>query len=616
MIQAIGLTSAPRRGRPPAVDDLTFEARPGMVTALLGPSGAGKSTALRLMLQLSPGRGVTLFRGRPLSRVPHPPREIGILLGDVPGHPRRTARSHLRMLAAADGVPSSRADDMLDVVGLSGLADQRLGRFSRGMDRRLGLGVALLGDPHTLVLDEPTRGLSLRETAWLHGLLRGYAQQGGAVLVTARDPKETARFADRVVTVDKGRLIADQDIDDFARARLRPRVAVHTPHADRLAAALVQAFRGVRATSDSGPVEVVRQAGGRLAVFGSTCSAVGEVAYRHRVVVHRLADEVGDAGDGAAAGPLHRADGRVPSPQRAQEAVERGSGEERERRSVTGLRRSGRSADRRPAYAALPPRLPAVPPPGPSWPLRYELRRLTGVPTSWWVVALALIASLVASAVLASAGAVPGHRVLTGWPERLPLPPTALAAGLLGAMAFGQEFRYPALVPAQVPVPRRLSLLTGKLAVSGAAALLLCCAAVTVNTVALMLLYGRPEPTVASLGAAVHGIAALCVGCAWAGLLAAGVMGSTLAGLVAVAAVPLALAPALRALLAGPMAQPLDGLLARLRALTTLLLPSGVDRWVSASVQPAPQLVGWALVVSLTVLLCGYALLSLRGSAR
>jgi ABC-type multidrug transport system ATPase subunit len=593
MIQAIGLTSAPRCGRPPVVDDLTFEARPGDVTVLLGPAGAGKSTALRLLLQLHPGRGVALFRGRQLSRVPHPPREIGTLLGDVPGHPRRTARGHLRMLAAVAGVPGGRVDEVLDVVGLSGLGEQRLGTFSRGMDRRLSLAAALLGDPHTLVLDEPSRGLAPRENAWLHGLLRGYADQGGTVLVASGDPRETARFADRVVSLDAGRLIADQHAEDFARTRLRPRVVVRTPHADRLAAALARECRPAGMPGGEAAVEVVRESGSSLAVYGSDCPAVGEVAYRHRVMVHQLSNAVGDSGDRSLVGPLHRADGRGAEP-------------------------ASRSPAPRPPQgdAPLPPRLPALPSPAPIWPLRYELRRWVGVRSAWWLKAVALLAGVVAAVVLAASGSQPATRVLTGWGQPLPLPPVALAAGTLGALSFGQEFRYPALAPARVPVPRRLSLLTGKLLISAAAALLLCCATVALNLAVLALLFDEHHRTAASWSTALHGIAALSVGCAWAGLLAAGLFRTTLAGLVAVAAVPLALAPALRALLEGPAARSLDGLPGRLPSLTVLPFPSGVDRWVSASVQLASQPVGWALALSLTVLLSGYALVSLRGGLR
>ncbi|MDT0266193.1 ATP-binding cassette domain-containing protein [Streptomyces sp. DSM 44915] len=707
MIQAIGLTSASRPGGPPAVDDLTFEAGPGAVTVLLGPPGAGKSAALRLMLQLAPGRGVALFRGRPLSRVPHPQREIGVLLGDLPGHPGRSARGHLRMLAAAAGVPAERADEVLEVVGLSGVADQRLGRFSRGMDRRLGLAAALLGDPHTLVLDEPDNGLSPRERAWLHGLLRGYVEQGGAVLLTATDAMEAARVADRVVSVDAGRLVADQHASDFSRTRLRPRVVVRTPHAERLATLLRHRLGA------SGPVEVAQESGNRLAVYGGDLAAVGEVAHQHRIVVHQLADEVGDVGDRAPLGPLHRADGRPATVGTArrespatviltpgagaaaalagqsaavrvsarsdtavtgEEAGEAGAERTTDRQAERGqaesaVRAAGpatdtlvaavgvalaspvpdRSAERadaprstggweRPAAPAgdpptlaigaparggspqprpaLPPPLPVLPPPGPSWPLRYELRRWAGVRSSWWIMVLALVAGLVAAVALACAGSQPAERVLTGWAEPLPLPPVALAAGLLGALAFGQEFRYPALAATGGQVPRRLSLLVGKLLVTTGCALALCAAVVVVDSTALTLLLGTRGPEPASWGAAFQSVAALSVGCAWAGLLAAGVFRSGLAGLAAVAAVPLVLAPALRAVLDSPLGERLDGLPERFSELTTLPFAAGLDRWLSASAPFASPPVGWALVLSLALLLGGYALLGLRGGPR
>src|SRR3954447_22453203 len=243
MIQAFGLTSNSRKDFPPAVDDVSFEARAGRVTALLGATGAGKTTALRLMLELQQGRGLTYFRGRPLHRIAHPSREVGVLLGDVPGHPARTVRGHLRMLCAATGVGVRRADEVLEAVGLAGLRDERLGTLSRGMDRRLGLACALLPDPHTLVLDNPADGLSAREARWLHGTLRAHADQGGTVLFTTADPKEAARNADRVVTLERGRVVADQDAGAFARTRLRPRVAVRSPHAPRLAALLTKEAR-------------------------------------------------------------------------------------------------------------------------------------------------------------------------------------------------------------------------------------------------------------------------------------------------------------------------------------------------------------------------------------
>ncbi|MDT0320674.1 ABC transporter ATP-binding protein [Streptomyces millisiae] len=591
MIQAIGLTGAFRRGRPPAVDDLTFEARPGQVTVLLGPPGSGKSAALRLMLQLSPGRGVALFRGRPMARVPHPAREVGTLLGDVPGHPRRTALGHLRMLSAAAGVPVGRADEMLEEVGLGGLAEHRLGTLSRGMDRRLGLAVALLGDPHTLVLDDPSLGLGPRETAWLHGLLRGYAARGGTVLVAVRGVEEAAGLADRVVSLSAGRLVADQTGEDFARTRLRPRVAVRTPHAERLAAALSGEFRATRTAEGEPSVEIVRESGNRISVYGSDCAAVGEVAFRHRVLVHQLADEVGESGDRSTVGPLARADGRAPAGAGAPDATRaRGS--------------------------AVRPALPALPPPGPSWPLRYEARRWVGVPTGWWVMAVALLGGAVAALALAATGARPAERVLAGWAEPLPLPPVAMAAGLLGALSFGHEFRYPALAPARTPVPRRLSLLAGKLAVSAAAAVALCGCALTVNSAVLTVLFADGRRISGAWDAALAGTVLLSVGCAWAGLLAAGIFRSTLVGLVAVGAVPLALAPALRAALGSGAERSLGGLSGRLHALTSLPLPAGADRSPFAPAELATQPIGWALALSLAVLTCGYALVSLRNSPR
>ncbi|MEZ7159458.1 ATP-binding cassette domain-containing protein, partial [Streptomyces sp. MAD19A] len=297
MIQAIGLTSIARKEQPPAVDNVSFEAHAGRVTALLGAPGAGKTTALRLMLELQRGRGVTYFRGRPLHRIPHPAHEVGVLLGDVPGHPARSVRGHLRMLCAASGVPARRADEVLEAVGLVSLRDERLGTLSRGMDRRLGLACALLPDPHTLVLDDPARGLAVGERRWLYDMLREHAAQGGTALCSTADPKEATRFADHVVTLDGGRVVADQRAADFARTRLRPRVVVRSPHAARLSVLLAR-----RARSAQRSVEVVREGGNRLCVYGSTCAEVGETAFRNGIVVHQLAEEVGDMGPGAGTG--------------------------------------------------------------------------------------------------------------------------------------------------------------------------------------------------------------------------------------------------------------------------------------------------------------------------
>ncbi|WP_314176336.1 ATP-binding cassette domain-containing protein [Streptomyces winkii] len=899
MIQAIGLTSVPRRHQlKPAVDDLTFEARPGRVTVLLGPEGSGKTTALRLMLQLQAGRGTALFRGRPVHRVHHLAREVGVLLGEVNGHPGRTARGHLKMLAAAAGVPAGRADDVLDVVGLSGLSDQRMSALSRGMDRRLGMACALLGDPHTLVLDEPSLGLSPRETAWLYSLLRGYANQGGTVLLTSRRSREAAEVADRVVSIDSGRLIADQGAADYVRTRLRPRVAVRTPHAERLVAVLTQEGRKAGAGRDGGPLKVVREGGTKVSVYGSSCAEVGEHAYRNGILVHQLTDESGDTGDAHRPGPLDRADGRRPAgaPARAvapgtgtasAEAANEPSGAEADRaagaqpapgaskadasqtdggghraheapistsgpgtseangtpveprrdqvllgieemeeieeieglddfeepatastastasaasgaspasskdaptgderrpepepepvsdlrpepgsdpddgdrsepvlvasatRTAMGSARSttattsapvavagvasvggehgeapadgaeaeaeaeaetktepgheagpeptpadaptvrisdapltaastestdstpapsgASSASRRPvlfkpladpdapggakslwtprspqarASAELPPQLHAVARPGPAAPLRYELCRFASVRSTWVAMAVTVAVALCVALVMARTGmGVPSGsgdplppvvRLLTSWPSGgglFLLPPVAVAAGLLGAWASGEEFRYPVLAPARAPVPRRLSLLAAKLAVTGTLAVLLSIVVAAVNAAGVSLVFGSEALALPAGGTSsgdlpwqlhLAAVFAFAAGCAWAGVLAGGIFRSATVGTAVVVAVPLLLAPVVRALLGGDSAsaRSTDGLPGRLEAALLVPWPPGTERWVSALLELASQPVGSALVLSLAALLAGYLVTALSGKAR
>ncbi|GGP98753.1 ABC transporter ATP-binding protein [Streptomyces roseolilacinus] len=583
MLQAIGLTSTPRRNRPPAVDDLTFEARPGQVTALLGPAGAGKTTTLRLMLGLERGRGVTYFRGRPLHRVAHPPREIGVLLGDVPGHPARTVRGQLRMVCAVAGVPTSRADDLIDAVGLEGLADQRLGALSRGMDRRLGIAAALLGDPHALVLDEPAAGLPPQEAAWLHGVLRTHAARGGTVLYTTADTKEAARTADHVVAIRAGRLVADQDAAAFARTRLRPRVAVRTPHAARLAAQLTREARAARRS-----VEAVAERGGLLYVYGSDCAEVGETAFRHGILLHRLTEETGPAPE-----PASTPESRTCGPEAAAHAAP--------------VRPVPRAARRRGGRRRR----------GPLRPLRYELRRLTGVPST----ALALGGTVAGSAVLAvllgRLAATPPPVAVAAWPELLPLPPAALGAGLVGALSFGDEYRYPVLPTALGAAPRRLGLLLAKLAVTGVTALLLAVVVAVVDLEALRLVYGGALiPVPADWPSLCAGWLALVVGCGWAGLLAAGVFRATAAGIVAVLAVPVVVAPTVEGALLGPAVRAVAGLPARLRELAWPRWPHEADRWLDGALGVVAQPVGVALGLSLTALLCAFLFTGLRRDAR
>ncbi|WP_328301194.1 ABC transporter ATP-binding protein [Streptomyces sp. NBC_00435] len=595
MLQAIGLTSTPRRELPPLVDDLTFEARPGSVTALLGAPGSGKTTALRLMLELEPGRGVTYFRGRPLHRIPHPGREVGVLLGDLPGNPSRTVRSQLRMLCAAAGVPASRADTMLEVVGVAGLRDQRLGSLSLGMERRVALAAALLSDPCTLLLDEPGSGLSPRERSWLHGLLRGHASLGGAVLFTTDDAKEAARSADRVVSIEAGRLVADQDAAEFARTRLRPRVAVRTPHAARLADVL-----GREARAAQRPVEIVEESGSRLSVYGSNCAEVGEAAFRHGVLVHQLADETGDAGAPPSLPRARAESGPGSAGAEGASAAPGEGGEGRPRHAGSG----------RPASVAR--RLG-----GPLRPLRYELRRVFGTSTPVLTAVFVVAVSVVTALVLARAGHTAQNRLLAAWPELLPLPPAALGAGLLGALAFGEEYRYPALAADRGTVPRRLGLLAAKLGVSAALALLFGALAVTADATALTLVFGSgPLRTPAEWISPAASWAGLLIGCAWSGVLASGVFRSAAAGLAAVLAVPVMVVPLVRKALDGPSAYPVTGLAERLRGLAWAQWPPEADRLVLGALRVMAQPVGTALVLSLMVLLCAYGFTGLRGRVR
>ncbi|MEV4447257.1 ATP-binding cassette domain-containing protein [Streptomyces mirabilis] len=637
MIQAIGLTSNPRKELPPAVDDVSFEARPGRVTALLGAPGAGKTTTLRLMLELQRGRGITYFRGRPLHEIAHPSREVGVLLSEVPGHPARTIRGQLGLVCAAVGVPIRRVDEVIEVVGLVSLCEERLGTLSRGMDRRLGLACALLSDPHTLVLDDPAGGLSVAEGRWLHGILRAHAAHGGTVLFSTDDPKEAARTADRVITLEGGRLVADQEAADFARTRLRPRVAVRSPHAARLGALLAKEARAAQRS-----VEVVREDGNRLSVYGSTCADIGETAFRHGILVHQLADETGDMGphatlpaEGLASATvvtsaLLTSASAVSIPtddaptDDAPATVEPATAV-----AATGVHtpdEPGPTTESRTRPAASPGArdLPQLPPPiavrqapSPLRPLRYELRRATGVGTGYLTAITVLITSALLSVLLARIGHTPQPRLLAAWPRECPLPPAALGAGLLGALAFGEEFRHPALAADRGTVPRRLGLLAAKLLVASATALALAVLTVGCDLEVLYLVYGRELVGVPadwlSLSASWIG---LTVGCAWAGVLAAGIFRSTTAGLAAVLAVPVVVVPLVQKTLAGPSVRKAAGFSERLRELLLMQWPFGGARYIAAGARLVAQPVGGALMLSLTALLCAYLLTTLRSRVR
>jgi len=196
-----------------AVDNLSFEVETGKVTGFLGPNGAGKSTTMRLMLGLDNGKGSTSYDGKNLRDYRQPSKVVGILLEAKAFHPTRTAKNHLKVLAAGGGIPYSRVDEVLEIVGLSDEAKGKPGKFSLGMSQRLGIAAALLGNPKYLILDEPANGLDPEGIAWLRDFIRDYAKAGNGVLISSHLLSEMSQMADNVVVIGKGKLIADTSIE-------------------------------------------------------------------------------------------------------------------------------------------------------------------------------------------------------------------------------------------------------------------------------------------------------------------------------------------------------------------------------------------------------------------
>jgi ABC-2 type transport system ATP-binding protein len=215
MIEVRGLSK--RYGPVVAVDGLSFDVRPGVVTGFLGPNGAGKSTTMRMVLGLDvPDAGEARIGGRRYRDLRWPLREVGALLEARTFHPGRSGRDHLRALAASNGLPRSRVEEVLGLVGLAEVAGRRAGRFSLGMGQRLGIAAALLGDPGVLLLDEPDNGLDPAGIRWVRDLLRSLAAQGRAVLVSSHLIGEIARTADHVVVIGRGRLLADTSVAELS----------------------------------------------------------------------------------------------------------------------------------------------------------------------------------------------------------------------------------------------------------------------------------------------------------------------------------------------------------------------------------------------------------------
>ncbi|MGW6402165.1 ABC transporter ATP-binding protein [Streptomyces sp. NPDC055134] len=264
-----------------AVDGLTFSVGPGRVTGFLGPNGAGKSTTMRLVLGLDrPTSGTATLGGRPYATLGEPLREVGALLDAQAAHGSRTARDHLRALAASNRIPLRRVDEVLELAGIAAVAGRRIRTFSLGMRQRLGIAAALLGDPQVVMLDEPSNGLDPEGIIWIRELMRSLAREGRTVLVSSHLMNETATFADHLVVLGRGRLLADTPMQDFIHAHSERSVRIRTTDPASLRAALRREGLEAVATGD-----------GRWTVAGARAEEIGALAATDGIPVLELADE-------------------------------------------------------------------------------------------------------------------------------------------------------------------------------------------------------------------------------------------------------------------------------------------------------------------------------------
>ncbi len=306
MIEIHGLTK--RFGRTVAVDQLSFTVVPGRVTGFLGPNGSGKSTTMRCMLGLDRAdAGTVLFDGRRYQSIRRPLFEVGALLDAGYVHPGRTARNHLRAVAASNGIGVKRVDEVLALVGLTDVAKRRVGGYSLGMRQRLGLAAVLLGDPHTVILDEPANGLDPEGMRWIRDVLVHLAAQGKTVLVSSHLLSEMAQMADDLVLIGMGRLLETSSVDEFVSKHSRQWVRVRSPQIERLAQQL--RIDGAIVTDvDATAADVV----------GVSAAAIGEVAARQGAVLHELSPLTGSLEDAflevTAATQEYRAQTPLPPP--------------------------------------------------------------------------------------------------------------------------------------------------------------------------------------------------------------------------------------------------------------------------------------------------------------
>ncbi|MFG3343117.1 ATP-binding cassette domain-containing protein [Glycomyces sp. NPDC048151] len=276
MIEVHDLTK--RYGDKTAVDGLTFTVKPGIVTGFLGPNGAGKSTTMRMILGLDrPTSGTATVNGRPYEDHPDPLHQAGALLDAKAVHTGRSAYRHLHALAATTGIPKSRVDEVIDIVGLHQVARKRVGGFSLGMGQRLGIASALLGDPDVVILDEPTNGLDPEGVLWIRNLMRDLASQGRTVFVSSHLMSEMALTAEHLIVIGKGRMIADTSVSGFIENAANESVRVRSPHAS----ALHDLIAGPGTT-------VLSVDRGLFEVTGMSAEDIGDRAAAAGIAVHEL----------------------------------------------------------------------------------------------------------------------------------------------------------------------------------------------------------------------------------------------------------------------------------------------------------------------------------------
>ena len=287
MIEVRDLTK--RFGDKVAVDHLSFTVEPGRVTGFLGPNGAGKSTTMRLILGLDhPNSGTATINGNLYKDLPSPLRTVGALLEAKSVHPGRTARNHLLFLAQTQGLPHSRVDEVLGLVGLQAVADKRAGSFSLGMSQRLGIAAALLGDPQVLLLDEPVNGLDPEGVLWIRNLMKQLAAEGRTILVSSHLMNEMAVTADHLIVIGRGKLIVESSTEDVIARSADKSVRVRTPDASRLAE-LITAAGGTATPGENGGGPAAPDNGADLlTVTGLPAARIGEIAAGASVVLHEL----------------------------------------------------------------------------------------------------------------------------------------------------------------------------------------------------------------------------------------------------------------------------------------------------------------------------------------